>query len=142
MIKPIFWAVACAFIGLGGPLWAASGTGVLYDCDITDKKDRQFWISDKIAIVITGAGDVVVSDQVILYFKGLPVAARVTRNTDSKMDIRWTLRDLVNDANQRTPAFEYSATLTKATNRIAVYGKPDGYSDRFSGKGQCTTRRG
>jgi hypothetical protein len=142
MIRHFFSVAACACIGLAGPLWAAGATGMLYDCNITSKKDRQFWISDKIAIVITEAGDVVVSDQVILYFRGLPMPARVTRNTDRKMDIRWTLRDLVDGANQRTPAFEYTATLTKATNRIAVYGSPDGYADRFSGKGQCTTRRG
>ncbi|MFK7745469.1 MAG: hypothetical protein AB8B47_10470 [Roseobacter sp.] len=123
-----------------GPALAAQPTGVLYDCDITQKRDRLFWIADKIAIVVKDDGEVVVFDQVILRFNEAPLTARVTRNNDRRMVLRWTLRNVVNGANQLTTAFDYTATLTKSNNRIAVYASPEGYSDRFSGKGTCTKR--
>lgn len=116
--------------------------GVLYDCDITQKRQGVGWISDKIAIVVTQGGQVVVSDGIILRFNQQPVQARIGRNTDRKLVIRWTLKNVVNANNQTTPAFEYSATLRKATNEISVYANPDGYPNRFSGKGTCALRHG
>ena len=94
------------------------------------------------AIVVTEDGRVVVSDAVILMFNRAPLQVRVSRNTDRKLAIRWTLKNIVNGANQTTPAFEYSATLTKSSNRISVYANPDGYPNRFSGKGTCAPRFG
>lgn len=125
---------------LSAPAFAATG-GVLYDCDITQKRERLFWIADKIAIVVKDTGEVVVFDEVILTFNQSPLTARVTRDTTKKLAIRWTLKDLVNSSNQYTSAFEYTATLNKGTNRIAVYASPDGYPNRFSGKGSCTARQ-
>ena len=129
-----------AFFVFGLPALAASPKGVLYDCDITEKRDELFWIADKIAIVAMDSGEVLVTDQVILTFNELPLKARVGRNTERKFNIRWTVKNIVNSSNQYTPAFEYSATLNKKNNRITVYASPDGYSDRFSGRGSCTLR--
>lgn len=110
------------------------------DCDITEKRDGLFWISDKIGIVITAAGEVIVSDQVILSFNDAPIKATVTRNTDRKMVIRWRVKDAVDGDNQQIGSFDYSATLTKATNRISVFADPVGYRNRFNGSGTCSTR--
>jgi hypothetical protein len=124
------------------PGFAATGKGILYDCDITEKRDRLFWISDKMAIVITGEGQVVVSDQVILHFNEKPMQARVTRNTARKMTIRWTIRNAVDGNNQTVSRLNYTAVLSKDDNRIEVYARPQGFSNRFGGKGQCATRNG
>ncbi len=44
-------AVALALV-LATPAFAAKTQhGVLYDCDITNKRDRLYWIADKIAIL-------------------------------------------------------------------------------------------
>jgi hypothetical protein len=64
--------------------------GLSDDCDITSKTDRQFRISDRIVLVFSETGEVVVADQVILHVGGLPTKAWVARNTDRKMDSRWT----------------------------------------------------
>lgn len=125
---------------LAGQLPAATNRGVLYDCDITQKRDRLYWIADKIAIVVKLDGQVVVFDEVIMRFNSRPMPARVTRETDSKLAIRWTLKDLTNSSNQYTSAFEYQATLNKNSNMISVFATPDGYPNRFSGTGQCTPR--
>ena len=124
-----------ALLGLSGTAIAAKTNGILYDCDITQKKDRLYWIADKIAIVVLDNGEVVVSDEVILRFHSRPMAARVTRDNDRKLAIRWTLKDLVNSSNQYTSAFEYHATLNKGSNEISVHARPEGYPNRFSGRG-------
>lgn len=129
-----------AMLLVPGPVLAVKGKGVLYDCDITKKKDRLYWIADKIAIVVMESGEVVVSDEVILRFHSRPMAARVTRDSDRKLAIRWTLKDLVNSSNQYTSAFEYHATLNKESNKISVYARPEGYPNRFSGQGVCVPR--
>lgn len=136
----IIRASLCTLFLLSGPAFAATEKGVLYDCDITQKRDRLFWIADKIAIVVKDDGEVVVFDEVILHYHRSPMSARVTRDNDKKLAIRWTLKDLVNTSNQHTSAFEYSAMLDKKDNSIAVYATPDGYPNRFSGKGTCVSR--
>lgn len=135
----VFWAVVLAVFSMSLPVQAK---GVLYACDITQKRQGVGWISDKLAIVVTQGGQVVVSDAVILRYNQQPMQVRVGRNTDRKLVIRWTLRNIVNAENQTTPAFEYSATLRKSTKEIAVYASPDGYPSRFSGKGTCALMHG
>ena len=135
----VFGLVVLGVFSMAMPVQAK---GVLYDCDITQKRQGVGWISEKIAIVVTQSCQVVVSDGIILRFNRKPMQVRVGRNTDRKLVIRWTLKNVVNANNQTTPAFEYSATLSKATNEIAVYASPDGYPNRFSGKGTCALQHG
>ena len=130
------------FVVLAGPALASKPVGILYDCTITQKKERLFWIPQKLAIVIKDNGDAVVFDEVIMRFNDAPMAARIWRDTDRRLVVRWTLKDLVNSANQHTAAFDYEARLNKSNNRISVYASPEGYPDRFTGKGQCTPRSG
>lgn len=125
---------------ISGPALAAKTEGVLYECDITQKKERLYWVADKIAIVVKNNGEVFVYDEVIMRFYNQPMTAKVTRDNDRKLAIRWTLTDIVNSSNQYTSAFEYHATLSKTTNKISVYARPDGYPNRFSGRGVCTPR--
>ena len=129
-----------AMLVFSGPVLAAKAKGILYDCDITDKRDRLYWIADKIAIVVMDSGEVMVYDEVIMRFHNEPMAAQVTRDNTRKLAIRWTLKDLVNSSNQYTSAFEYRATLNKSSNKISVHARPDGYPNKFSGSGVCTTR--
>ncbi len=133
-------AVAAVALVLSGPALAANNKGTLYECDITQKKERLYWIADKIAIVVKDDGEVVVYDEVIMRFHNRPMTARVTRDNDRKLAIRWTLTDLVNSSNQFTSAFEFQATLNKASNKISVHARPEGYTNRFSGRGACIPR--
>lgn len=130
-----------AMLVFSGPALAAKAKGTLYDCDITQKRDRLYWIADKIAIVVMENGEVMVYDEVIMRFHNAPMQARVTRDNTRKLAISWTLKDLVNSSNQYTSAFEYQATLNKSSNKISVYARPDGYPNRFNGSGTCTPRK-
>jgi hypothetical protein len=58
-----------------------------------------------------------------------------------KLAICWTLKNSVNADNHRKAAFDCSTTLTKSTNRIPVSARPDGYPNRFSGRGACAPRQ-
>lgn len=135
-----FHVLFALFLMMPGPVFAAGPGGVLYDCDITDKRERLGWIADKIGIVITNNAKVFVSDAVILQFEGKPLQGRIGRSNDRKLVVRWRLKNIVNGENQTTPSFDYTATITKATNRITVYANPDGFSNRFSGRGTCVLK--
>ncbi|MEM1073262.1 MAG: hypothetical protein AAF665_03475 [Pseudomonadota bacterium] len=128
-------AALAAFFGVS---LAGAGPALLYDCDITDTRRGVDWISPKVAIVIKEDGAVVVSDAIILLVNKAPLEVRVTRNTDQKLALRWTLRNVESTQNQITPAFDYALTLQKKTREISLRARPQGYSNRFSGKGVCT----
>ncbi|MFK7881343.1 hypothetical protein [Roseobacter sp.] len=121
---------------------AASAQGVLYDCDVTEKKKNLGWISNKVAIVVAEDGQASVSDSVILYFAKRPMAAQVDRNNAKKLNVSWTLKNVVNAANQVTPYFDYTAQINKRNMRFSIYAQPENYPNRFSGKGSCTLRTG
>lgn len=121
---------------------AASAQGVLYDCDVTQKKRDLDWIPDKVAIVVSDTGQVSVSDPIILHFVNRPIPAKVTRNNARKFHIRWTVENVVNSSNQSTPYFDYSAQINKKTLRFSIYASPENYPDRFTGKGSCVVRSG
>ncbi|MBW4707729.1 hypothetical protein KX928_08010 [Roseobacter sp. YSTF-M11] len=135
MLRTSILALALTFFAQ-----AALAQGVLYDCDITQKRKDLDWISDKVGIVVKANGQVTVIDAVILYFHQKPMQAKVVRNTKDKLDIRWTIRNAKDDANQRVPYFDYSATINKKNNKFALYARPENYPNRFSGKGKCTPR--
>ncbi|WP_298913330.1 hypothetical protein [uncultured Roseobacter sp.] len=119
---------------------AGAAQGVLYDCDVTQKRKDLDWISDKVGIVVKPNGQVTVIDAVILYFNKTPMSAKVVRNDAKRLDVRWTIRGAKDDANQRVGYFDYSAQINKKTNKFAIYAKPENYPNRFSGKGKCTPR--
>ena len=120
----------------------ASAGGSYYECDIQTTRASGGWVSAKMAIIMREDGQVLVSDAIILQFNKTPIAARVTRNNDRKMVVRWRLSNLVNSHNQLTPSFDYTAALTKSNNKVHVAGSPDGYPDRFTGTGTCTLKKG
>ena len=121
---------------------AASAQGVLYECDVTQKKKDLDWISDKVGIVVKADGHVMVTDAVILHFNKRPMPATLVRDTPKRLDIRWTLTNTKDDRNQSTPHFDYTAQVNKKNMKFAIYGKPENFPNRFVGKGTCRVRKG
>jgi len=136
----VFWLIVISLLPLLSFVDPAQAKGVLYVCDITEKREGVGWIPNKMAIVVTQEGRVVVSDGIILRFNRRPMQVRVSRDTDQKMVLRWTLKDAMKSRNWKRPAFDYSATLTKSNNSIAVYARPENSPNRFRGKGSCVPR--
>lgn len=136
--RALFHVVTAA--SLLGLATTASAKGVLYDCTVTQKKQSVDWISDRVAIVVRDDGQVTVSDSVIQFFKKRPIPAKIDRNNDRKLHVRWVLEDVVNGSNQQTPYFDYTAHINKKTMRFAIYANPENFPNRFSGKGSCTLR--
>ncbi|ABG31389.1 hypothetical protein RD1_1770 [Roseobacter denitrificans OCh 114] len=120
----------------------ATAGGTYYDCDINTTRASGGWVSEKLAIIMKENGQVLVSDSVVLQFNKAPIVARVTRNNDRKMVVRWRLNNNVNSQNQQTPSFDYTASLTKSNNKVHVSGSPDGYPNRFTGSGTCVLKNG
>lgn len=120
---------------------AGSAQSVLYECDMTQLTRSKGWISEKIAIVLHDNGKASVSDYMVLRVNAAPIAAESVRNTSRKLVVKWVIRDYTNGNNQTTPFFDYEATIRK-NGKISVYASPDGFPDRFSATGTCTTRSG
>ncbi|ABG31390.1 hypothetical protein CEP88_18635 [Roseobacter denitrificans] len=137
-------ATVCALlavVGVVGVVPAASrAAGTLYDCTITQKREGVDWISEKVGIVIRQGQPAVISDSVILHFYGKPIETTQVRNRANKLDVRWTLRGARDDANQTVNHMDYNARINKQTGAFSLYAKPDGYPNRFSGKGNCVTK--
>ena len=122
---------------LGTPLFAKA---VLYECQITQKKEGMDWISDQVGIVVSADNSVKVLDAVTLYFFEGPIDATRVRNSAGKLDVRWTISDARDSANNYIPHFEYHAIINKKNGSFALYAKPENYPNRFSGKGHCVTK--
>ncbi|MFK7765331.1 MAG: hypothetical protein AB8B62_18855 [Roseobacter sp.] len=133
MLKKIAWIAVVALSLMG----TAASSAVLYDCTITKKKQGVDWISEKVGIVLQDDGTAIVSDAVILHFKRKPLTATSVRNTERRLDVRWTVRDAADSSEQKIGHFDYHARLNKKTGAFALYAKPDEYPNRFSGKGSC-----
>ncbi|MEM9636650.1 MAG: hypothetical protein AAGA94_03330 [Pseudomonadota bacterium] len=138
--------VAAGFGGADIPAAAAQpAQGVFYDCDMRPSKRNDFWISTKIGIVLLDSGAVVVSDGVTLAY-GLGTAkGALLRDTKREIRVSWRLEGGLRQRDDREvilPTAEYTATISKPSNRITVRGKLPGHRDRFSGRGQCTPRVG
>ena len=118
----------------------ALASGYIYDCDIPSKRDRPGWIPEKINVVVQDNGSVIVVDPVILTFHEKPMPARVQRNDDRRLSIYWRLDNTVSASNEVATTFSYTAKINKQKNTITVNATPEGYSNRFHGRGKCTIR--
>ncbi|WP_298842700.1 hypothetical protein [uncultured Roseobacter sp.] len=114
--------------------------GYVYDCDIPSNRDRPGWIPAKMGIVLGEDGSVTVLDPIILQFHEKPMQASVQRNDDRKLSIVWTLTNVENADKQKAAQFSYTAQVNKKNNRISVSARPEGYSNRFHGRGKCVIR--
>ncbi len=113
--------------------------GVLYDCDLNANR-AMGWVSNKMAFVFDGKGDVQIVDSVVLHYVGNPVPARVRRTGDVAR-LNWTLSGAVDRVGQIIPTISYSAKLDLKKLTVEVLAKPARFPQRFTGKGRCTQRK-
>lgn len=109
-----------------------------YECDLTGNGKSRGWIAEKMVIAIEPNGQVIVTDGRILHYKQDPMIAKVTKNTDQNLKLRWALRNIRDGGNQLIERLNHEASLNKKTNEITVrvdVAKWPG--NRFSGRGTC-----
>lgn len=135
MITRNILAAALTVLGV-----SASAAPVLFECDVTEKHRNLNWIEEKMVFVVAEDGKVTVIDPVILYFEKGPLNAKVIRNNDKSLKVRWRVHTDRDSKNQRVAHFDYDATINKKTNRIGVNANPANFPNRFSGKGNCKVR--
>ncbi|MGJ8627640.1 MAG: hypothetical protein ACSHXB_11840 [Sulfitobacter sp.] len=128
---------AVALVLLSSPALASP---TVYDCNITEKHRKLNWITDKMAFVIGGNGQVKVFDGVISHYEKKPMVANVVRLNEKSVKVRWKIRGTLSKTNQRTTSMNYEATINRKTNRVAVFAKPANFPNRFRGKGTCKVR--
>jgi hypothetical protein len=135
----LYWKhlLICAGLCVGGQ---ASAAGFLYDCSITEKGARMGWLSDKLAFVVPGDGKIQVIDAVTLNFRVSPLTVKVTRNTDTKLVMRWALKGVRDSNGLQVPTFDYTARINKETLGITLEANPRGFSKNWVGRGSCVKR--
>ncbi|SNS76535.1 hypothetical protein [Antarctobacter heliothermus] len=130
---------------LSGLLWtalcgAASAEMTAYQCAIRGTSGRQ-WIQPLIFIALDRATDrVVVSDASILGFNnGVPVEGTLVRDNAARVTVAWELE--LRSASNQTVRMDYRATYLKATGKVNVSARPQGYEDLFNRAGTCTVTK-
>lgn len=115
----------------------AAASPIMYECDMTDKRQKLDWVADKIVIVVNDDGSVIVVDDVILHFNdNKPMQARVGSKTKNKLKLRWAIKN-ARDSQNVLVQFNYSSNLNLKTLKIVVYADPASFSQRWSGRGSC-----
>lgn len=118
----------------------AQAVGFLYDCTITDKGSGVEWVSEKLAFVVPGDGEIQVIDAVTLFFKVSPMTVKVSRNSDTKLVMRWSLKGVRDSNGLQVPTFDYTARLNKKTNAITIQANPRDFPKNWVGRGSCVKR--
>ncbi|WP_299502657.1 hypothetical protein [uncultured Roseobacter sp.] len=138
------WVGGCTALALilsGSTAAGDQSRGVFYDCNMRVTKSNDFWVSNKIGIVVLNNGKVVVSDGVILGYGLSTVTAEVVSSTDNELRLKWQVEGGLREKNYILPDAQYTARIKRPSNQITVRGKLPGYRKNFSGKGQCTLRQ-
>jgi len=125
------------FAGLAAPVAAA---GLYYDCDLRKTSSGKGWVAQKVAIIVTKDGRVLVSDGHVLRIHGEPIAAKSAKDTPAALVVRWSLRGMKDKGNQRPPAVNYRAKITKKSGAIAISARPSDAPQNFNERGTCKTR--
>jgi hypothetical protein len=135
----LYWKrlLVCLCICAGGP---ASAAGFLYDCSITQKGRGIGWLSERLVFVVPGDGKIQVIDAVTLNFRIDPVTVKVSRNSDTKLVMRWVLKGIRDANGLQVPTFDYTARLDKKTLGLKLAANPRGFSKNWVGRGRCVKR--
>lgn len=129
----------CLCLSVAGQA-SAKTNGFLFDCSITEKGTRIGWLSDRLAFVVPGDGKIQVIDAVTLYFGVSPLTVRVSRNSDTKLVMRWKLKGVRDKKGVPVPTFDYTARIDKATLGITLEARPRGFTENWVGRGSCVKR--
>ena len=113
-----------------------------YICIVKPDGHDTGWISKTIAISIDAkTNEVLVNDEVILYFNKKPVQGHLSTTTEKRLTVTWEVRKAKDDNNTNIARFMYRATIYKLTNKIIVSARPGGYDNSFGGSGKCQIRK-
>lgn len=120
---------------------AAQAQSVLYDCTMAGVEAGLGWISPKIAIVLKSDGTAQVIDAITITFEKEPVQAKILRNDDTRLIVRWVIENARTDTGKSFNNFGYRASIRKSTGKIELTARPRHFDTGLRSGGSCTTRR-
>jgi hypothetical protein len=132
-------AVALATTLAGG---AAAAPGYLYDCAIEPVESGRGWISPRLALVLPGDGSVTVIDAITMTFSDVPVLGRILRDDARRLIVKWTVTGARTDRGRSFAHFDYRASVSKRSGRIALTAIPRAFDSGVHGTGACARRGG
>ncbi len=116
---------------------SASMAKTVYDCDMK-RVSLSGWVTDRYIFTYdeeTQAGTVL--DGLIKHYHDKPFAAAVTPS-DTRLDFRWTLRNLKTAEGDSLGRLVFRAVVMKKSKKLRIKAVVAGYDNRPSGEGVCT----
>lgn len=120
-------------------LFAATtvASATVYDCAVQPAGDDLGWMPQRIVIDARDRDNVMVTDDLSLYFNDGPVPGDVLRENDKVIAFTWTVAATRDSAGQQA-RIQLNGIITKANNSMRMTVKPLGYSNSFRGRGICS----
>ena len=126
--------LAILFVGV---FVSTTATAETYICEIT-RVEKGAWIPRSLAISRDEkTGRVLVNDDLIIRFKSKPIEGALSVENDKRITFTWILPSIKNAGGQSTLRFNFRASYLKRTGKVVVTSQPAGYSNNFTGRGQC-----
>lgn len=106
------------------------------DCAMQSRGSNGGYLTERYIFEHTeSSAEAVVSDALILYFNKVPIAAKVTEDSQNKLVMTWDVT-LTNNTGQTTRML-FRAAYFKADKSVLIRAVPSGYIDIFEARGKC-----
>jgi hypothetical protein len=125
---------------LSGVCLAGSASATTYVCSVKpDSKGA--WIPQTLAISHTpSTGEVIVNDDMIMQFRGKPLAGKVAVDNKRRITFTWTIDGIEAGGGQSVRRFDFRATIQKGSHKISMTSQPSGFANVFGGRGACKVK--
>lgn len=119
-------------------VWASAGfAAASYDCDVKPHTGKG-WIPPRVIIELSDNFEsALVLDGLIQEIYGHPLSAKVTRRSDTSLQINWTVENIpVGNVNMKETAY-YKAILHTNSGRVSVTAVLNNFDNDPRGTGKC-----
>ncbi|PRZ45051.1 hypothetical protein [Tritonibacter scottomollicae] len=111
-----------------------------YDCTFNDGHRRNVIPSQVIVELAADGQSAQVIDSVSHHHKIAPVAAKFVKNTNKRLRVRWSLKDVISSSGQKA-TLNFSLTHQKGNGKAFLNMDIPGYGNTESGNGRCALRK-
>jgi hypothetical protein len=122
------------------PSLAAAKT-TIYECNIKPER-KTAWIPEIVRVMHDESnGEAFVIDPIIYHFnEKRPVPATIAVNNAKRTTYVWVVKGIKNSFGQYVTTFRFRGTYLKPSRTMVMTSSPDGYDDKFKGRGKCTVK--
>jgi hypothetical protein len=133
------WFAVTFCVGLS--VASASTARTIYECQIEQRGPNRGWLPEVVVVAYEpGADEVQVSDPMIQYVHGKPIAVKVKKDSDARLSLSWKL--VLPSTSQDELRLTFDFSILKAERRARIKATPHGYDNTFDSQGTCKVLKG